>query len=742
MLSRSRVPSQASFLVILRRGLLLVLLASVAGWSQTPIVTWHYDNARTGANTSEVFLTPANVNSTTFGKLMTQPVDGLIVGHPLYLPNVSIPGAGVHSVVYVATMHDSVYAFDANAPGAPALWTTSLLSYSPAGATPVPIGVKGCSPTVKWKETGVISTPVIDAGTRTIYLVAETYENTKVVHRLHALDVTTGREQPGWPVTIAASVTQNGVQSTFVDTHQMNRPGLLLNNGHVYIAFGGSSCNGGDKGWVMSYNTSTASQEGAYDIEPGRFLASIWQKGAGISADADGNIYATSGEGPVVPGVNLGSSVFKLSQTGQTLTLADWFTPWNWSTLNTNDLDINNAVVILPDQPGAHPHEAVTFGKEGTIYVLDRDNLGHLCTTCTVTDTQIVQELPGVAKFGYTPVYWNGSLYITGSHNLQIYSLSQGQLNPGPFLTLGSITHPVVTANGNRNGIVWLVNGAVLTALNATNLQKLYTSGQAPNNRDKLPLYPHFGSPVVADGKVFFGTSNSLVVYGLLPTIVSTAGDMQTGTVAEPLPGNLRVQARDPNSGNGISGLTVTFSDSKKGGVFGSPTAVTDPSGFATTTYTLPAKAGSYTVTASTPGYQPATFTETANAGPAVALAAISGRAQTGTAGAMLPAPLVAKVRDAYGNGIPGVPVSFTDKGIGGTFSATPVATDSTGRVSVTYTAGPKTGPINIYVSAPGVPSITFGETIEAPSASISRGRGILLTGSQSKHEPPRSQAD
>jgi len=741
MQSQSTVFSQSPLRVVVLRALLfLAWLAVMPAWCQTPIFTWHYNNARTGANTTEVLLTPANVNPTSFGLLMNQPVDGPIVGHPLYLPSVSIPGMGVHSVVYVATMHDSVYAFDANDPNAKDLWTTSLL---PAGATPVPVGIKGCSATVRWKETGVISTPVIDTGTGTIYLVAETYENTKVVHRLHALDVTNGAERPGWPVTIAASVTQNGVQSTFVDTHQMNRPGLLLNNGHVYIAFGGSSCNGGDKGWVMSYNTTTATQEGAYDIEPGRFLASIWQKGAGISADGDGYIYATSGEGPVVPGVNLGSSVFKLSQVGQTLTLADWFTPWNWASLNTNDQDINNAVVILPDpQPGPHPREAVTFGKESTIYVLDRENLGHLCATCTVTDTQIVQELPGVARFGSTPVLWNGSLYITGSHNIQIYSLQQGRLNPGPFITLGTITHPVVTSDGNRNGIVWLVNGALLTALDALNLQKLYTSGQAANNRDKLPAYPHFASPVAADGKVFMGTNTSLAIYGLLPTISPVAGNLQTGAVATALPVALRVQALDPNTRKGVPGLAVTFSDGSKGGVFGTPTSVTDSSGIVSTTYTLPTKLGTYTVTANAAGFQAATFSETATAALASGLSAISGRAQTGIAGTMLPAPLVVKVRDSFGNGIAGVPVTFSDKGIGGQFSATPVITDSTGRATVTYTAGPTTGTIRIYVSAPGVPAITYTETITAPSASISGRANIQRTRSHLNPKVPSSQSD
>lgn len=713
---------------------LLVLAASV-GWAQTPVVTWHYDNSRSGANTTETSLTPANVNINSFGKLFSQPVDGFIVGHPLYLPGVTIPGGGVHNVVYVATMNDTVYAFDANSGGLPALWSTSLLSYSPAGATPVPIAVKGCGKTVGWSQTGVISTPVIDPVADIIYLLAETYENEKVVHRLHALDATTGMEEAGWPITIAASYTYNGEQYSFVDTHEMNRPGLLLSNGYVYAGFGSPGCNGHDQGWIMSFNTTTAQQE-AFDLEPGNQFGSVWQKGAGLSADSDGYIYADTGEGGMVSGVDLAITVFKLSQGGSTLSLEDWFTPWNWSYLSDNDVDINNAVVILPDQDGPIPHEAVTLGKEGTIYVLNRDSMGQLCAACSGSDTQIVQELLKVATMGYTPVVWNGSVYFTGSSKVQIYSLSNGLLTPGKSLVVGSTTHPVITANGTSNGILWLINGNHLLALNAVTLARLYTSNQAAGGRDTLPAYAHFASPIVADGEVFIGTQSSLVVYGLFPPVNIVAGNQQSGTVESTLPVALEVQAINTNSGEGVSGLTVTFSDGGKGGSFSNPSGMTDANGMVSTTYTLPKKAGTYTVTASATGYGVASFSETAIAGAAKVLAILSGNNQTTTVGTELPNPVVIKAHDAYSNGVAGIAVAFSDDGAGGTFSANPVTTNSLGEATVTYTAGNTAGTVRVVASAPNLHNVSLHETVDADSDVIAP----IPSAGSAKTEPAERQ--
>jgi hypothetical protein len=517
---------------------------------QLPVTTWHYDNARTSANTWETTLTPSNVNSASFGKLFAQPVDGFVVGHPLYLPSVNIPGQGVHNVVYVATMHDSVYAFDADSAN-PTLWMTSIFSYSPAGATTVPSSVKKNSVTTGWTELGIISTPVIDPVTGTLYLVAETYENGSVVHRLHALDVTTGQEKLGGPTTIAATYTLNGTTTTFADLYEMNRPGLLLANGHIYVGFGSNCCNAYSQGWMLSYNAGTLQQEGAYTAEPGKTLASIWQKGAGISADSSGNIYFETGEGVYAPGANLSISVLKLSQMATSLALADWFTPYNQQYLSSNDLDLNDGVLILPDQSGPYPHELIAEGKEGTIYVLNRDNMGQLCSSCTAGDTQIVQEITqGAGKESGTPVYWNNTVYFTGTSNpVQAYTLSNGALVVPPGVQSVKISgggHAIITANGNSNGILWFMSGGNLWAMDAsTSLKTLYTSNQAANGRDTVPALPHFATPIAADGKIFIGTQNSVVVYGLLPGLSALGGNGQFAKVGSSLPILLQVHGRE-----------------------------------------------------------------------------------------------------------------------------------------------------------------------------------------------------
>jgi hypothetical protein len=515
--NHSQTKTISGILFSFRWILCVIVCATACAWGQTKVTTWHYNNARTGANTTETVLTPANVNVNTFGKLFTQPVDGFVVGHPLYLPNVNIPNQGLHNVVYVATMNDTMYAFDADSGTAPILWKTSLL---PSGATAAPVSVQGCSGTSRFTQIGIVSTPVIDASSNTIYAVSSTYENLKVVHRLHALDVTNGMERSGSPVVITGSYTQNGTTYQFIDTHQMNRPGLLLANGNVYIAFGSPGCNGGDQGWVMAYNKTSLLPEGAFDDQPGGQFAAIWQKGAGLSADPSGRIYAATGEGGFSAGVNFPVSVFRLGQNSNALKLSDWFTPYNWQALSKADSDLNNAVLILPSQAGLHPYEALTVGKEGTIYLLNRSSLGHICIGCTTTDTNIVQELQKVVPGTGSPVYWNGALYFNGGPQVEVYTLSQGLLPTTPIKS-GSVPeggHLLITSNGTTNGIVWDLSGSdILWALNAQNLSMLYTSKQAANGRDTVPPTAHFATPIVADGKVFIGTQTSLVVYGLLP---------------------------------------------------------------------------------------------------------------------------------------------------------------------------------------------------------------------------------
>lgn len=611
-----RVLALRNFLKVhIASALLTLLCTCVPSLAQTPVTTWHYDNQRTSANTTEFLLTPANVNIDTFGKLATHPVDGLIVGQALYLPGINIPGQGARNVVYVATMHDSVYAFDADSPNSAPLWMTSILTYSPPGATPVPTTILNSASVTAWTEVGIVSTPVIDSASGTLYLVAETYENGDVVHRLHALDVATGQEKLGGPTTIAATYTLNGVTSTFTGFFELNRPGLLLVNGHIYIAFGSNCCNAFSQGWVMSYNATTLQQEGAFDAEPGKTLASIWQKDAGLSADSSGNIYAETGEGFYAPGTNLSISVLKLSQTGTTLTLADWFTPFDHQFLSDHDRDLAQGVLILPDQPGPVPHELIAVGKQGTVYVMDRDNMGHLCSTCTTLDTQIVQELTQAVGFSSgTPVHWNNTVYFTGlSSPVMAFTLNDGLLMVPPLESekMSGGGHGLITSNGDNDGILWFTVQKTLHAMDARTLGTIYVSNQAANDRDALSALAHFATPIVADGKVFVGTTDSLVVFGLFPALSVVGGSGQSGKVGSTLPLPLVVQAVDPYTQNAFAGVTVTFSDGGKGGSFNPSTAVTDQSGSASSFYTLPNKAGSYSLTASATGYAVGHFTET-----------------------------------------------------------------------------------------------------------------------------------
>jgi hypothetical protein len=361
---------------------------------------------------------------------------------------------------------------------------------------------------------------VINPSTGTLYLVAETYENGSVVHRLHALDITSGVEKLGGPTTIVASYTLNGTTTTLADLYQLNRPGLLLANGHIYIALGSNCCNAPSQGWMLSYNATTLQQEGAITTEPGNRLASIWQKGAGVPADSSGNIFAETGEGFYAAPTNLAISVLKFSQSGGTLGLTDWFTPYNYQYLSDNDRDLADGILILPDQPGAYTHELIAIGKEGTIYLLNRDNMGTLCSTCTTGDTQIVQEIPQGAKSSGAPVYWNNTIYFTGiALPVYAFSLHNGSLVVPESVqspqSLGGGGHAILTANGSSNGVLWFINGGRLVVLDAVTLQTIYTSEDAANGRDTLPPLAHFATPIAIDGKVFVGTQNSVVVYGL-----------------------------------------------------------------------------------------------------------------------------------------------------------------------------------------------------------------------------------
>jgi hypothetical protein len=613
--------------VSLAIGLLSIIASSAAG--QVSVTTEHNDISRTGQNASETFLTPSNVTSKYFGKLFTQSVDGLVVAQPLYMPGVAIPGAGTHNVVYVATQHDSVFAFDADnnqGSNASPLWTTSFINPNTAIATESSTD-QGCGPQTGYKEIGIMGTPVIDPATDTLYVVAKTNEGGSYVFRLHALDITTGEERAGGGVAITGSVVNSfGVSVPFVTKYQAQRPGLLLLNGNIFIGFGSNGCDYKAHGWVFSYDASSLQQTGVFNTTPDvKEGGSVWQSGAGLAGDSAGNVYfATAAVGDFdanTGGMDFGDTVLKMNLANGWLDWADYFTPSDQSFLNTNDLDLGSGgVVLLPDQQSATPHLLLAAGKEGVIYLVNRDNMGQFNSTMD----NVVQEIStAIGQIYSIPVYWNGTVYYVGgqNHPMQAYALSNGVLSSSPVaqsIQIGPRGLPSLSANGNTNGTIWLLRGAnynapILTAFNAKTLGITYGSNLAAGNRDTLGPIAHFATPTVANGKVYVGTTTKLAVYGLMAILRANGGAGQTGTAGTTLPKPLSVKAVDAYSGNVLSGVTVNFSDGGAGGAFSNPTPVTGSNGVAATTYTLPANPGTVSIAIGVPAFvSPLPFKETA----------------------------------------------------------------------------------------------------------------------------------
>jgi hypothetical protein len=490
--------------------------------------TYHNDNLRTGQNLGETVLTTANVNSSSFGKLFSYPVDGYVYAQPLYVANLAIPGQGFHNVVYVATQHDSVYAFDADNRAPTTLWKVSFLS---SGVTSVPSADTGTSDIVP--EVGITSTPVIDPATGTLYVVAKTKETGPAyVLRLHALDITTGAEKFGGPVVISDAVAGNGDGNDgaghvpFNSLRQTSRTALLLDHGIVYIASASHGDNDPYHGWMFAYNASTLAEVAVFNDTPNEARAGIWQVGNGPSADAAGNVYFSTGNGTFnasLGGTGYGDSFLRL--TGGTLAVADYFTPYNQSFMESTDADMGSSgPILLPDQSSGPAHLMVGSNKLGTLYLVDRDNMGHFNAAA---DTQIVQEISNASGASFeTPAYFNSTVYLHGNNDgLKAYHLSAGTLTlassgasnatfPGPT--------PTISANGASNGIVWEIQAdgfrsnlpAVLRATDAGNVaHELYNSSQS-GSRDQAGPGVKFTVPTVANGKVYVGTETRLDVYG------------------------------------------------------------------------------------------------------------------------------------------------------------------------------------------------------------------------------------
>ncbi|HWR37205.1 MAG TPA: Ig-like domain-containing protein [Clostridia bacterium] len=481
--------------------------------------TYKYGNTRQGANKSETILTPSNVNSSLFGKKWTYTVDGYVYAQPLYVPNVTINGT-TRNVLYVATEHNSVYAFDANGSTTAPLWKKSFLG---TGVTTIPQSDVGST---IYPEIGITGTPVIDPNSKTLYVVAATKESGTYVQRLHALDITNGAEKFGGPKKITATVkgtgdgTDGSGNVSFQAKIELQRPALTLSNGVVYIAWASHGDNGPYHGWVIGYDADTLAQLAVHNNSPNGRRGGIWMSGGGLPVDANGNLYYMSGNGTFTAssgGKEYGDSFVKLGPTGQVL---DYFTPFDQSNMNSHDIDLGvGAPTLLPG------NRLVGADKKGSVYLVDTGNMGKYQAS---SNNQIAQYLDKVlvSHCHEQPVYWNGLVYISAETGpVYAFRYSNGQLSSSA--TKSSITfdfpgtNPVISSNGTANGILWAIEkpssgGAVLRAFNALDItEQLYSSTQA-GSRDSMTTAVKFTPPTVANGKVYVPLKGQVAVFGLL----------------------------------------------------------------------------------------------------------------------------------------------------------------------------------------------------------------------------------
>jgi hypothetical protein len=523
----------------------LFFCVTLASYSQVNILTYHNNNARTGANTNETLLVPSNVNTNTFGKLFKYAVDGFVYAQPLYVSQLNVQGQGVHNVLFIATQHNSVYAFDADGGGQ--LWKTNL-------------GISAVTPNSDFgtrynsgkylditNEVGITGTPVIDLTRATLYVDAFTHEGSSYFHRLHAINITNGTERMT-PTTIAATFPGNGVGSSggnvvFNAKQQLQRPALTLAGGVVYVGYAGYADTNPYHGWLIGFDASTLqwlpnytfvttpnATTAAFGTDAGE--GGIWMAGCGVAVDANTNLFFEIGNGTFTAtngtgGTEYGDSILKMATTNG-LSVADYFTPYNQATLAVNDTDLGSSgLVLLPDQSGNTPHLLVGDGKEGKMYLINRDqftaNDNHY--NAGGSSDAVVQAIASqTGRVTGTPAYFNGRVYFGGwTKGVTAFSLNSGVLSTTPVST-GARSYgfpgstPSITGNGNLNGIVWALQfayPAILSAYNANNLAEIYHSGQI-SARDGLTNGVKFVVPTIANGKVYVGGQYAVYGFGLL----------------------------------------------------------------------------------------------------------------------------------------------------------------------------------------------------------------------------------
>jgi hypothetical protein len=518
-----------------RLALLTFALAALPALAQ--ITTSQYDNARTGATLTEKTLTPQNVNPRQFGKLGAFKVDGAVYAQPLFIPAVDIPGKGTRDVLFVATEHDSVYAFDATRPGTEPLWQVSLLDRA-RGTVPLSEDDVQC-PFLR-AEVGITSTPVIDLKTGTLYVLARSkirhkVSNDEYFQHLHALAITTGVEKFGGPKLISASTPGKGAgglngQIAFDPLRENPRAALLLTGSDLFLTWASSCDVDPYHGWVMAYDPQTLAQRAVLNVTPDGSEGGIWASDTGPAADSDGNVYVPTGNGTFDAGSggrDYGDSVLKLALAGSSLAIRDYFTPHDQARITEADADVGSSgPLLLPDQPGEHPHLLLQPTKDSTIYVIDRDSMGKY-----QRDGDALVQMVRMAGGGYGAMaYWNGHVYFAASDDyLRDYVVRNGQLtlnassskkfeNPGAT--------PSISANENKNAIVWAIatktwNGAdtkpaILYAFDATHVGPPIYSSEQNGQRDRAAFATRFVIPVVVNGRVYFAARGEVEVYGLL----------------------------------------------------------------------------------------------------------------------------------------------------------------------------------------------------------------------------------
>jgi hypothetical protein len=579
-----------------RTGLLLAA-SGLSAHAQVSVTTWHNDVARTGQNRNETILNTSNVNPTQFGKFFSQTVDGYIYTQPLYLPNLTIGGQS-HNVVFVATEHDSVYAFDADnnaGTNANPLWFASMLTAAhgaATGATTIPTGTGSDI----YPEIGITGTPVIDPVSGTLYVVSTTLEGVNYVQRLHALDVTSGAEKFGGPVLISAKISGTGNGSvnsvlTFDPAWANQRPGLLLLNGIVYIGFASYEDAGPFHGWILAYNASTLGQTSAFCVTPNGTDGGVWMGGAGLAAEVIdpvnhpfGRMFVATANGdytasqPYAAGMDYGDTILNLDLTNGVPTVQDNFTPAIQATEEQEDGDQGSGgLLILPTQTtGSYPDLLVQAGKSGEVYLLNRDNLGGY----NPSGDQVVQGLPyAVGNVGTwsMPAYWNGNVYYWGVNDtLKMFPLVNGQLTGPTAVSTETYgypgANPSISANGNTQGIVWTIDSesfaspagpALLQAHDASNSGSTLYSSSTNASRDNPGPAVKFTVPTVVNGKVYVGAQYQMSVFGLLSGQQTTATP-QLSPGAESFTGSLTVSMSDTTQGATIyytlDGSTPTVS--------------------------------------------------------------------------------------------------------------------------------------------------------------------------------------